>query len=86
LLAGGLNKGYTITTVADSNGEQVEVLFDEKTFGPVEVKLQSERVLDVKAPNESIELAGFALLDALPHRQGGSPGQDQPTISSGLKK
>lgn len=74
LLAGGSNKGYAITTVAGSNGEQVEVLFDEKTLGPVEAVIQTERVLDVNAPNEAIELAGFEVLDALPHRQGGFVG------------
>jgi hypothetical protein len=64
-------KGCTITTVSDSSGEQLVVKFDEKLTNVV-LPLQTERtVSDLMQPNETIELAGFSVEEALDHRQGG---------------
>ncbi len=54
-----------------TNGETIEVLLDNKTVGPIDIPLQTERVLDIAKPNELLELAGFEVLEALPHRQSG---------------
>ncbi len=71
VLAGLPGKGMTLSTVPGSNGETIEVLLDAKTAGPIEIPLQTERIVDVTKPNEPVELAGFEVLEALPHRQGG---------------
>ncbi|MDX1962449.1 MAG: hypothetical protein SFX18_04805 [Pirellulales bacterium] len=71
ILTSGSGKGYAVSTVAGTNGEIVEVLFDVKTLGPIEVRLQTERILDVNNPNENLDVAGFQVQEALPHRQGG---------------
>ncbi|MGC4004219.1 MAG: hypothetical protein QM811_14310 [Pirellulales bacterium] len=74
VLAGLPGKGMTLSTVPGTNGETIEVLLDAKTLGPLEIPLQTERVLDVNKPNDPLELAGFEVLEALPHRQGGTVG------------
>lgn len=71
VLAGLPGKGMTLSTVPGSNGETIEVLLDAKTAGPIEIPLQTERIVDVTKPNDPLELAGFEVLEALPHRQGG---------------
>jgi len=71
VLAGLPGKGMTLSTVPGSNGETIEVLLDAKTAGPIEIPLQTERIIDVTKPNDPLELAGFEVLEALPHRQGG---------------
>lgn len=71
VLAGLPGKGMTLSTVPGSNGETIEVLLDAKTAGPIEIPLQTERIVDVTKPNDPVELAGFEVLEALPHRQGG---------------
>jgi hypothetical protein len=71
VLAGLPGKGMTLSTVPGSNGETIEVLLDAKTAGPIEIPLQTERIIDVTKPNDPLELSGFEVLEALPHRQGG---------------
>jgi hypothetical protein len=63
--------GYTLTPVG-SSGALVDVKLNQRTSGPVEVKIQAERAYDVTQANSAaLELAGFELLEAPPHRQSG---------------
>ena len=70
-LAGGQQPGYTLSPVGDPNASLVEVKLDRKTVGPIEVRLLTERAYDVTKANESLQLAGFAIPEAIPHRQWG---------------
>jgi len=66
---GAADAGYTLTPVG-SSGAIVDVKLNQRTSGPVEVKLQAERAYDVTS-NSALELAGFQLFEAPPHRQWG---------------
>ena len=70
-LVGGRQDGYTLTAGSGSSTGLVEVKLDHKTAGPIDVRLQSERAYDVTKQGESLELAGFAVAEAIPHRQWG---------------
>jgi hypothetical protein len=70
-LTGGQQPGYTLSPVADSGGSIVEVHLDRKSAGPTEVRLLTERAYDVTKSNEDLDLSGFAVLEAIPHRQSG---------------
>ena len=70
-LAGGQQPGYTLSPVGDSNASLVEVKLDRKTVGPIEVRLLTERAYDVTKASESLQLSGFAIPEAIPHRQWG---------------
>ncbi|MEX2139291.1 MAG: hypothetical protein WD894_08525 [Pirellulales bacterium] len=71
-LAGGPKPGYTVTTM-DATSSLVEVKLDKPTLGPVEVNLVTERAFDITQP-EKLELAGFEVIEAVAHRQGGQIG------------
>jgi hypothetical protein len=73
VLAGNPQPGYTATPVESGESSLVEVKLDAPTTGPVEVKLQSERMFDLARP-ETLELAGFQVMEAMAHRQGGQIG------------
>ncbi len=66
--------GYTLTSVGAEAVPMVQVKLDEKTAGPVDVKFAVERTYDVTRPNEVLELAGFDVVEAPSHRQGGQIG------------
>ncbi len=68
---GALPTGYTLTANGKPESRDVEVQLPERTVGPVEVHLQAERPYDVTKPDQSLELAGFIVAEALPHRQSG---------------
>ncbi len=70
-LTGGQQPGYSLSPVGDAGASLVEVKLDRKTAGPVEVRLLAERAYDVTKPGENLDLAGFAVLEAIPHRQWG---------------
>lgn len=70
-LVGGRQSGYTLSPGQGADGGDVEVRLDRKTSGPVEVRLLTERAYDVTRPNENLELSGFAVAEAIPHRQWG---------------
>ncbi len=77
-LVGGRQDGYTLTAGSGKSSGQVEVKLDRKTVGPVEVRLLTERTYDATtgkdgaATNpERLELAGFDVVEAIPHRQWG---------------
>jgi len=70
-LVGGRQDGYTLTALSGASSGLVEVKLDHKTTGPVDVRLLTERAYDVTKPSESLELAGFAVTEAIPHRQWG---------------
>ena len=72
VLAAGQHPGYTVAPV-ESDSSLVEVKLDAATAGPVEVKLRSERMFDSTRP-ETLELAGFQVIEAVAHRQGGQIG------------
>ena len=63
--------GYTLAASGDANQQIVEVQLAQKTAGPVEIRLRAERAYDVTKPDETLELAGFEVLEAVPHRQWG---------------
>ncbi len=48
-----------------SLGQVVEVRLDKKTSGPVEVRLTARRVLEEDLQSEWVDLAGFAVVDAV---------------------
>jgi hypothetical protein len=73
VLAAGQHAGYTVAPVESEDSSLVEVKLDAATTGPVEVKLQSERMFDSTRP-ETLELAGFQVIEAVAHRQGGQIG------------
>jgi hypothetical protein len=73
VLAGGQQPGYTVAQAESGDSSLVEIKLDAATIGPVEVKLQSERMFDLTRP-EVLELAGFQVLEAVAHRQGGQIG------------
>ncbi len=66
--------GYMLTSVGAEVVPMVQVKLDEKTVGPVDVKFAVERTYDVTRPNEVLELAGFDVVEAPSHRQGGQIG------------
>jgi hypothetical protein len=74
--ANSADSGYTLTPVGAS-GAFVDVKLNQSTSGPVEVKLQAERAYDVTQAydaaqsNSALELAGFEVKEAPPHRQWG---------------
>ena len=71
-LVGTHQEGYTLSPAGkDPAAGLVEVRLDRKTTGPVEVRLVTERAFDVTKPDESLELAGFAVTEAIAHRQWG---------------
>ncbi len=70
-LVGGRQDGYTLTALSGASSGVVEVKLDHKTAGPVDVRLQTERAYDVTKLGDSLELAGFAVTEAIPHRQWG---------------
>jgi len=73
-LEDGQQNGYTLTSVGGDSSPLAEVRLDKPTLGPFEVKLHTERAFDLARPSESLELAGFQVLEAAPHRQGGHIG------------
>jgi hypothetical protein len=52
-------------------GQWVEIRLAQPTSEPVDVHLQAERAYDLTRPNQSLELAGFEIQEAAPHRQWG---------------
>jgi PAS domain-containing protein len=70
-LVGGRQDGYTLTALSGASSGMVEVKLDHKTAGPVDVRLLTERAYDVTKSGDSLELAGFAVTEAIPHRQWG---------------
>ncbi len=62
--------GYTLAP-SGANSSLVDVKLDRKTAGPVDVRLTTERAYDVTKSNENLDLAGFAVTEAIPHRQWG---------------
>ena len=70
-LVGGRQDGYTLTAESGTSAGLVEVKLDHKTAGPIDVRLLTERAYDVTKGGESLELAGFAVVEAIPHRQWG---------------
>ncbi len=64
-------QGYTLAASGDASQQIVEVQLAQKTAGPVEIRLRAERAYDVTKPDETLELAGFEVLEAVPHRQWG---------------
>jgi len=73
-LTGGAPTGanYTITPAGDGDSQLIDVQLPQKTSGPVDVRLQAEVVYEFNAQNVSLELAGFEVLEAAPHRQWGN--------------
>ncbi len=69
-LVGGRQTGYTVA-VSGNDASLAEVKLDRKTAGPIDVRLLTERAYDVTKPNETLQLAGFAVAEAIPHRQWG---------------
>ncbi len=69
-LAGGRQSGYSVTALGANTG-LAEVKLDRKTAGPIEVRLATERAYDVTKSKETLELAGFSVVEAIPHRQWG---------------
>jgi hypothetical protein len=63
--------GYTVAASGDAAQQIVEVQLAQKTVGPVEVRIRAERAYDVTKPDETLELAGFEVTEAVPHRQWG---------------
>ena len=63
--------GYTLASSGDADSQVVEVQLAQKTAGPVEIKLRAERAYDVTQPNSALDLAGFEIVEAAPHRQWG---------------
>ncbi|HEV3416194.1 MAG TPA: hypothetical protein VG056_05255, partial [Pirellulales bacterium] len=70
-LTGGQQPGYTLTPLTGQNSPLVEVKLDHKTAGPVDIRLLTERAYDVTKGSEILELAGFAVPEAIAHRQWG---------------
>jgi len=54
-----------------SDAQWVEVQLAQPTSEPVDVHIQAERAYDVTKPNQTLELAGFEIQEAAPHRQWG---------------
>jgi hypothetical protein len=74
VLVGGQQQGYTLTSVGAAAAPMVHVKLNEKTSGPVNIKFATERTYDVSKPDELLELAGFEVVEAPSHRQGGQIG------------
>jgi hypothetical protein len=74
ILVGGQQVGYTLTSVGAAAAPMVHVKLDERTSGPVNVRFATERTYDVSKPGEILELAGFDVVEAPSHRQGGQIG------------
>jgi hypothetical protein len=72
-LIGGAPNGatYNLTPGAEGDAQFVDVQLPQKTTGPVDVRLQAESAYDLNAQNPSMELAGFDVREAAPHRQWG---------------
>jgi hypothetical protein len=70
LIGENANNGYTLSGGVDGDGV-VTVQLPQKTKGPVKVRVLAERAYDVTNPEETLELAGFEVVEALPHRQWG---------------
>ena len=72
-LTGGTPPGvnYTLTAGGEEDAEVIEVQLCKKTAGPVEIRFQAERAYDVTKANQLLELAGFGIPEAAPHRQWG---------------
>ncbi|MCC7086049.1 MAG: hypothetical protein IT427_13685 [Pirellulales bacterium] len=64
------NAGYTLTGGTDDEGI-VTVQLAQKSKGPVKVRIAAERAYDATNPSETLELAGFDVVEALPHLQWG---------------
>jgi hypothetical protein len=64
------NAGYALSGGADGDGI-VTVQLAQKTKGPVKIRILAERAYDATNPQETLELAGFEVVEALPHRQWG---------------
>jgi hypothetical protein len=73
VLSSGQQPGYTLSPLESGGAPLVEVKLDAPTAGPVDVKIQCERMFDVTRP-ETLELAGFQVMEAVAHRQGGQIG------------
>lgn len=63
--------GYTISASGEAGSQLLEVQLPEKTVGPVQIRVQAERAYDPTQADEILELAGFEVVEALPHRQWG---------------
>jgi hypothetical protein len=74
ILVGGQQPGYTLTSVGAAAAPMVHVKLDAKTSGPVNVKFATDRTYDVSRPGEILDLAGFDVVEAPSHRQGGQIG------------
>jgi hypothetical protein len=70
VLTGAEQAGYTLSPKRRADEALIEVRLDKPTSEPVEIKLTTEHAFDV-TKGELIELAGFQVLEAAPHRQGG---------------
>jgi hypothetical protein len=70
-LTGGAEPGYTLSPVGKPDAALVDVKLDRKTVGPVDVRLVTERAYDVTKRGEILDLAGFSVAEAIPHRQWG---------------
>ncbi len=74
VLVGGQQTGYTLTSTGTTAAPLVEVKLAQKTVGPIDVKIIAERAYDITKPSETLELAGFEVVEAVAHRQGGQIG------------
>ena len=72
-LTGGAPNGaaYTLTAAGAPDTQLIDVQLPQKTTGPVDIRFQAESAYDVSGPNTALELAGFEVLEAAPHRQWG---------------
>jgi hypothetical protein len=73
-LTGGQQAGYTLTSVGTASSPLVDVKLDKPTTGPVEVRVLTERAFDLTSAGEVLDLAGFQVVEAVAHRQGGQIG------------
>ncbi len=63
--------GYVLTPSGDEKQQIIDVRLAQRSAGPVEIKLHCERAYDVTKADEELELAGFEILEGVPHRQWG---------------
>jgi hypothetical protein len=70
-LTAGAEPGYTLSPVGKPDAAMVDVKLERKTVGPVDVRIVTERAYDVTKRGEILDLAGFSVAEAIPHRQWG---------------
>jgi hypothetical protein len=71
-LSGEPPPGYLFTSSKDDPAV-VEIKLDKPAIGPIDIRLVTERPFDI-ADGKPIDLAGFQVLEAVAHRQGGQIG------------